>query len=534
VARVNELSLRSGFLRSCERFAERPALLIDGATVSYADLARRAAGLAATLAQAGRSGEPPLTAVFAHRSATAFAGVLATLFRGHGYVPLNPTFPPARTADMLRRASCRSVIVDGVAEAQLNAILGHGDATQQLLLVLADKDDAGELVARWPQHRFIGSRELAHADMWQRGPVSQDDVAYLLFTSGSTGVPKGVMVAHRNATSFCRWAADAYGVTEHDRFSQMFEMTFDLSVFDMFVAWERGACVCAASRGDTLTPAQYVLRSGLTVWFSVPSTGLLMKKLGMLAPNLYPNLRLSLFCGEALPAELIEAWARAAPNSVVENLYGPTELTVACTRYRWDPAHSPSLCERGIVPIGEPFNGMQAFVADEQLSEVATGETGELLMSGPQLSPGYFNEPERTRASFVQPPGRQEVHYRTGDLVRRPAAGGPLVYRGRMDDQVKIHGYRVELGEIEAVLRQEAKVDMAVAVAWPRSATGADGIVAFLVAEDVDTDALRTRMATRLPSYMVPGAVHLIRTMPLGASGKVDRSALIDRLQTGL
>jgi non-ribosomal peptide synthetase component F len=273
-----------------------------------------------------------------------------------------------------------------------------------------------------------------------------------------------------------------------------------------------------------------VQRSGVTVWFSVPSTGLLMKKLGMLEPGLYPDLRLSLFCGEALPAELVDAWARAAPNSTIENLYGPTELTVACTRYRWDPERSPSQCDRGIVPIGQPFNDMQVLVADEQMGEVAPGEVGELLMTGPQLASGYLDDTVRTEAAFVRPPGRKAVYYRTGDRVRRPTPGEPLIYRGRMDDQIKIHGYRVELGEIEAVLRQEAKTDVAVAIGWPPSASGADSIVAFLAGEH-DTEALRARIATKLPSYMVPRTIHLVPTVPRSANGKVDRSALIARLQ---
>lgn len=522
------LSLRSGFLRSQEAFPGRPALVVDGATLGYAELARRAAQFAATLEHANRGKQPRLTAVLAHRSGTAYTGVLAALFRGHGYVPLNPTFPPDRTADMLRRSSCRSVIVDAAGERQLDAILGG--TRQQLLLLLADTDDVSEFSARWPGHVFLGTGDLVDPNMWEPRPVDGDGLAYLLFTSGSTGVPKGVMVAHRNATSFCQWAADAYGVTEHDRFSQMFEMTFDLSVFDMFVAWERGACVCAASRADTLTPARYVQRSGVTVWFSVPSTGLLMKKLGMLEPGLYPDLRLSLFCGEALPAELVDAWARAAPNSTIENLYGPTELTVACTRYRWDPERSPSQCDRGIVPIGQPFNDMQVLVADEQMGEVAPGEVGELLMTGPQLASGYLDDTVRTEAAFVRPPGRKAVYYRTGDRVRRPTPGEPLIYRGRMDDQIKIHGYRVELGEIEAVLRHEAKTDVAVAIGWPPSASGADSIVAFLAGEH-DTEALRARIATKLPSYMVPRTIHLVPTVPRSANGKVDRSALIARLQ---
>jgi len=179
------------------------------------------------------------------------------------------------------------------------------------------------------------------------------------------------------------------------------------------------------------------------------------------------------------------------------------------------------------VPIGEPFPQMEPLVADDALREVAPGEIGELLMTGPQLSAGYWRDPERTAAAFVVPPERERVFYRTGDRVRRPKDGAPLVYLGRVDHQIKIQGYRVELGEIEAALREEAGVEAAIAVGWPRNAGGADGVVAFLGADELDLDAVRARLAARLPGYMVPRELRLIASFPLNANGKIDRGALL-------
>ena len=524
-------TLRSGFLQSFSKFPRRPALRVDGKTSTYEELGRRAASLAATLQQAEIEVETPLTAVFAHRSSTAFAGVLGSLLYGHGYVPLNPTFPPDRTANMLERSECRSMIVDVHAQSQLDDILDC--CSHRMVIVLPDAPTVSEFAARWPHHAFLGSSDLASADHWQPSPVSEDDIAYLLFTSGSTGLPKGVMVAHRNVTSFCDWAVSRYEINHEDRLSQLFEMTFDLSVFDMFVAWERGACVCCASRADTLTPARYVLEENLTVWFSVPSSALLMKKLRMLEPAAFANLRVSLFCGEALPTEVAQAWAQAAPNSVVENLYGPTELTIACAAYRWDSDSSPKECERGVVPIGWPFAHMEAFVADESLYEVEPGAEGELLMTGPQLTMGYWQAPERTRDAFVQPEGRARTYYRTGDLVKRPSQDGPMVYLGRLDNQVKIHGHRVELGEVEAAIREVAAVDIAIAVGWPVTVSGADAIVAFLADRSADVALIRKQLEARLPSYMVPRRINLLPEFPLNANGKVDRSSLLRSLSEG-
>jgi amino acid adenylation domain-containing protein len=523
-------TLRSGFLASCERFPDRPALVVEGETWSYARLSARAASLAATLQAAAAAEGPPLTAVFGQRSATAFAGLLGALLRGHGYVPLNPTFPVERTRGMLARAGCRAVVVDAGAAAQLPELLDGLAGRRTFLLPDADAAGVRALAARFPAHDFLGAEDLAGAAGFAPPPASPDGIAYLLFTSGSTGIPKGVMVAHRNVTCFVDAMVARYDVREHDRFSQLFDLTFDLSAFDLFVAWERGACVCCPSPRQKLVPARFVVESGISVWFSVPSTAVLLNRLRKLGPGCFPGLRLSLFCGEALPAELATVWAAAAPGSRLENLYGPTELTIACTLYRWDPSRSPAECERGLVPIGTPYPGMRALVVDEALREVAPGEAGELLMTGPQLSLGYWQDPEKTAAAFVVPPGQHEAWYRTGDRVRRPAGDGPLVYLGRADHQVKIQGYRVELGEIEAVLREEAGVDVAVAVGWPETASGADGVVGFVGAGGADAETVRRAAAARLPSYMAPREVRVVAEFPLNANGKVDRKALLASL----
>lgn len=520
-------SLGSRFAEAAARFPDRPALQLAGETLTYGKLLARAAAIAGALPAAEPS-EPPLTAVFGHRSVTAYAGVLAALLRGHGYVPLNPAFPADRTRGMLVHSRCAAVIVDAHGAKQLDEVLAGVEGS--LTLLFPDAEDVSPYAARWPAHRFLAAGTLRDVRPSQAKEPGPDAIVYLLYTSGSTGTPKGVMVAQRNVGHFVDAMVERYGITAEDRFSQTFDLTFDLSAFDMFVAWERGACLCAPTQAQKMFPARYIDECGITVWFSVPSTAVLMSRLRMLKPGKFPRLRYSLFCGEALPAEVMRAWSDAARASVLENLYGPTELTIACTLYRWDAERSPAECEQGIVPIGEPYPGMQVLVTDERLCEVAPGESGELLMTGPQLSLGYYRDPERTAAAFVRPPGRSEVFYRTGDRVRRPLPGKPLIYLGRMDNQLKIQGYRVELGEIEAVLREEAGVEAAIAVGWPPTPSGADGVVAFIGADAADTDAIRQRVAARLPPYMQPSEVRLVEKWPLNANGKIDRKALRDTL----
>ncbi|MAG30559.1 MAG: thioester reductase [Deltaproteobacteria bacterium] len=529
-------TLRSGFLRSCQAHPDRIALEVAGESLRYGELRDRAAALAATLAQhdcdrESSSGEPApaLTAILGHRSGAAFAGILGALLRGNGYVPLNPTFPPERTRNMLERSQCRAVIIDGQGEKQLDEVLAEIEAS--LLLILPEREDVSELAARFPKHTVLGAGDLADGDDWSPAPVDPNGIAYLLFTSGSTGVPKGVMVTHRNVVAFLDAMAARYGITPEDRFSQTFELTFDLSVFDLFLAWECGARVCVPSQAQKMLPAKYIQESRITVWFSVPSTGVMMSKLRMLKPDAYPSLRWSLFCGEALPAEIVESWALAAPGSIIENLYGPTELTIACTLYRWDPERSREDCELGLVPIGDPYPAMEVLVVGDDLREVAPGETGELLMTGPQLTPGYWQDPEKTAAAFITPPERDRIHYRTGDRVRRGDGKSPMVYLGRMDNQIKIQGYRVELGEIEAAIRDEAGVEVAIAIGWPVTAAGADSVVVFVSDENLDRADLVARAKARLPSYMAPREIRHIDTFPLNSNGKVDRKALRSLLE---
>jgi acyl-coenzyme A synthetase/AMP-(fatty) acid ligase len=258
---------------------------------------------------------------------------------------------------------------------------------------------------------------------------------------------------------------------------------------------------------------------------------MIMRRLGMLKPDSYPALRWSLFCGEPLPMDVTGAWAAAAPSSVVENLYGPTEATVACTLYRWDPERSPAECVLGLVPIGAPVPGMEVSVVDDALGPVAPGEDGELLLAGPQVTPGYWNDAEKTAAAFVAPPGKETVHYRTGDRVRSSADGTVLHYLGRLDNQIKVHGHRVELGEVEAAVREGSGVDAVVAVGWPRIATGAGGIVAFLGATDVDVPAVQKRLTESLPDYMRPRRFVLLDALPVNPNGKFDRKALLSMLE---
>ncbi len=517
-------SLSQIFIDTALAHPGRPALAIGEQVLDYAALRQRAQAVAATLMAHRQAEGPPLTAVLGQRSVTCFAGIVGALMSGHGYVPMLPSFPPARLALMLRRSRAQALVVDAAGIRSLAEVLPQVPQPMTVLLLDGPVDEALRTAA--PQHTLLGPDALLPAQRWVEPTVGPDAIAYLLFTSGSTGEPKAVMVAHRNIDRFLKVVVERYGLGPTDRFSHLFDVTFDLSLFDLFGAWSVGGCLCCPTMRQRLLPAQYVADAGLTVWFSVPSTALLMQQTRLLSPGVFGGLRLSLFCGEALPVSVVEAWAEAAPASIVENLYGPTELTLACTVYRWDEA-GRAQTQGDVVPIGEPFPGMTAVVLDSQLQQVAPGEAGELALAGAQVALGYWEDPERTAAAFVVPPGFDQVHYRTGDRVRRPVGEQPLVFLGRIDTQIKVRGYRVELGEIEAAVRAEAQVSVAVALGWPETASGgAEAVVTFIDDATVDTDALLDRLEQRLPKYMVPRQVVVVEQFPLNDNGKVDRNAL--------
>jgi acyl-CoA synthetase (AMP-forming)/AMP-acid ligase II len=257
----------------------------------------------------------------------------------------------------------------------------------------------------------------------------------------------------------------------------------------------------------------------------------------LLRPGCFPSLRYSLFCGEALPAAYAQFWQEAAPSSIVENLYGPTETTIAISRYRWDRTRSPEECLHGIVPIGRIFAGQNYLIAGQDgandSADFPVGVPGELFLSGSQVSLGYWNDGQKTRDRFISVPGRGDsVWYRTGDLVRE-GADGCLHYLGRTDRQVKIRGYRAELQEVEAVLRNACRTGEVVCEAWPSRDGTTSGVVAFISSDGpIDEDHLLARCRQTLPEYMVPSRIHRCDEMPLNANGKVDRARLLSLLDT--
>jgi len=519
-------SLISGFFRSLLADSASPALELGEQLLSYEQLWNYAGRIAACLKETLDPSEK-VVAVLADRSVGAYGGIIAVLASGRGYVPLNPKFPPERTLVMERASGCKTVVVGQECAATLESLLPHLEKPLTLILPDPGWQPAPSLSS---SHRVIPATLLSKVADPCDPLVKGSDTAYLLFTSGSTGVPKGVAVSQSNAVTYMEYAAKRFGIHGGDRCSQNFDLTFDLSVHDLFTCWDGGATLCPYPE-KTLTPATLVDEKQLTCWFSVPSVAMFASKLGLLEPGAFPTLRWSLFCGEALSASLAAAWQQAANNSILENLYGPTEATIAITYYRWNPATSPAECVRGLVPIGWPFDGQQVCAVNDDLAPVAQGESGELCLGGSQVTSGYLHDPEKTAKSFVRLKHTgDQVWYRTGDLVRQDERGC-LFYLGRRDFQVKVSGYRVELQEIDLVLREAARTELAVAIPWPLSEGSASGIVGVVSGSDPALDKeIIAACESRLPRYMVPNRIYHFPQIPLNVNGKIDRGKITEML----
>ncbi|MBA2672262.1 amino acid adenylation domain-containing protein [Ramlibacter sp.] len=519
--------LHHGFMASAARAPHATALQLGADSWSYAQLdanAHRIAGGLQAIAAA-----PARVGIFARRSLVSYTGVLGALFAGAAFVPLNPALPAARLQSVIDLAQLDAIVCEQRHLPLLRTILAQCQASPRVLVAQAVREapDAPPTVQLSASEN--GSAMPAPDS---RTATASPGIAYILFTSGSTGTPKGVPVSHANVAAFLASNAARYRLSPGDVVSQTFEQSFDLSVFDLFMAWNAGAALCALAATELLSPLSAIRARGITVWFSVPSVIAVQIRLGLLQPGSLPSLRLSLFCGEPLVRAHAQAWQDAAPASIVENLYGPTELTIACAVHRWNPRTSPQQCRNEIVPIGRIYDGLRHLVVDEHLQPVPPGAEGELCVAGPQTFAGYWRNPEADAAAFFTrgtAEGETLRFYRTGDVVRA-LDGGELVFVGRRDHQIKVRGHRIELGEIEAALRAQPGVVEAVAFAWPPHASVTEDIVAAVSGEGIDGQAVRGQVQGLLQPHMVPAAIKVIQTMPRSGTGKLDRRALRDAL----
>ncbi|MDQ1701144.1 MAG: hypothetical protein QOF57_396 [Frankiaceae bacterium] len=487
---------------------QAPAIDAPDATLTRGELDARARGIAAALGERG-VGVGDIVAVVAPRSAAFTVAVLGALRAGAAYVPVDPDYPADRVAFMARDAGVKAVLTTDALHARLEGALPDG--VPFLDIDAVPDADAGTTFAA----------------------VGPGDLAYVMYTSGSTGVPKGVMVTHGNLAAHVVASTSDYDLTPADRVLQFASPSFDISVEEIYCTLAAGGTLVVrpddvAIAGDEwlrwLTATRVTVMDLPTAYWHE-----WVRELRLRGAQTPPGLRLVIVGGEkALPAAYAEWRALVGDRVRWVNTYGPTEATVVATSY-W-PRPERAADDAHEIPIGRPVANVRTYVLDQHRGPVPVGCTGELYIGGAGVAAGYLHNPGLTAERFVDSPfAAGERLYRTGDRARQ-LADGSLVFAGRVDHQVKVRGYRVEPGEIELVLTAHPSV--AEGIVLPRTdAGGTVMLCAYAVVADgvaVDADDVRAHLRAHLPSYMVPASLHLLEALPLNANGKVDVAALPD------
>ena len=474
---------------------ERPAIQSAGRSLSWKSLVEQSDALALWL-EAELAGRDGPIAIHGHKEPEMVVAFLAAVKCGRAYVPMDVNIPEQRIARIVEVSQAALVLTpEQVAEVVRGRARAEG---------------------RRPKRR-----------------VEAGDAFYTLFTSGSTGEPKGVVITLDNLTAFTAWMFAEQGFAEQGEiFLNQAPFSFDLSVMDLYCSLLSGGtlfCVTKEELSNLKELYRRLAESGVTTWVSTPSFAQMCLIEKSFRNEMLPALRRFLFCGETLAPETASQLLERFPQAQVWNTYGPTEATVATTSVRVDRA---LLEQYSPLPVGYPMPGTRVLAVNEQLQALPEGERGEILIAGPNVSPGYLMRPELTAKAFTQ--FEDKPAYRTGDWGR--VRQGMVFFEGRMDGQIKLHGYRIELGDMEANLH--ALPEVADAVVLPVEKGGkVDSLAAFVVlahakeGSDFEVAAkLKAHLGERLPVYMIPRKFIFLDAFPMTPNGKADRRALAGRL----
>jgi len=500
------------FKQVVEKHRDRAAIVLStGEIVTFDELDRLSDLVAVFLRQRGvRKGDR--VCIRLDKITFAYALIIGCLKVGAPYFAVDPSNPSSRVAHILEK--CLPALVFSASENPID-LSGHE-------VVIVDRDNQFASIADVGDAAFLPETEIVGTDP-----------AYIMFTSGSTGFPKGAVMSHANLQNFIGWAREEFAISQFDVFTSVNPLYFDNSVFDFYASVMNGASLVpfdAATMKDPYRALRRIDELRCTIYFSVPSLLIYFQTLKLITPAALASVRTVIFGGEGYPkAKLKELFDCLHPRVELVNVYGPTECTCICSAYRVTNTDFVDL--DGYPPLGGPIANFSFDVLDEEDRAAAPDTIGELCLSGPCVGLGYFNDPELTAAAFRQNPLNTRYHertYRTGDLVRFATADGKVHFVGRKDSQIKHQGYRIELGEIEYALSRIPTVDEAVVLHTTQD--GISVIVAVIAAHNgLKADLVRKHVAQLIPAYMVPGRVEILDSLPKNQNGKIDRNLLKKR-----
>jgi L-proline---[L-prolyl-carrier protein] ligase len=521
------------------RQPQRPAVASEGCLLTYQELDQLSNKVARALLRLGVA-PADRVGILAPKSAAAVVGLYGVLKAGACYVPLDPKAPSGRLCHIVRDSGATVIVTDEARTSQAATLADIAHRPPGVLVVGVPGGPEREEAAAAPAEG-AGTIPWTAVAEESAEPLAEEraietDLAYILYTSGSTGIPKGVMISHRNSLTFVDWAAAAAGLSERDRVCSPAPLTFDLSVFDIFATCRAAACLTVLPEGAATFPvsiARFLKAERISVWYSVPSVLTLLARYGRLQQFDLSDLRMVIFAGEVFPPKHLARLIAELPHARYLNWYGPTETNV-CTAFEV-PA---SWADAQPVPIGKACANTEVFAVTSEGRRVSRpGEEGELYVRGPSLMRGYWGQPAKTSEALVRNPFRAEYDefvYRTGDLVALEPAGN-YVFLGRRDSMAKIRGYRVELGEVEATLYRHPAIREAAVLPVPDELLGSR-LRAVVTADgggNLTREAVLDHCRRWLPGYMVPDIVDFREEMPRTSTGKIDRAGLA-REQNGL
>ena len=515
---------------SAERFPDQPATVCENNSLSYSQLDMLSGKIAAFLCENGvQTGDR--VGIYMIKSVESIAAIFGILKAGAVYVPIDWFFPAERLGFITQNCAMKALVTSSVGAHKIASEKTLQRPFIPLCVVVTPQSDitvlqaiAGTVVGR-------ESIDRCHPIAPVTQGIIDKDLAYILYTSGSTGSPKGVMLTHLNALTFVNMTVDFFSITSQDRLVNHAPLHFDLSVFDVFCAIQAGGCVVLLTEKEVAFPAAVISaiqKHRITIWNSVPSALIQLVRRTSLEQSAFSSLRLVLFAGELFPAKFLHALMEKAPQAEFYNMYGQTEANSST----WYKVKAPLGPDNPPVPIGKAFPNYDVFALDERGTLISKpGTRGELYVRGATVALGYWRNAEKTTSNFVKNPLRPEyaeIVYKTGDIVTLDEQGN-YVYIGRNDGMVKCRGFRVDIGEIESTLYSFPGVAEAAVIAVPDEEFG-NRLFGYIEPEagaPVSSADLGAFCALKIPRYMVPETFFIEKSFPRTSTGKLDKSKLI-------
>lgn len=503
-------------LNCFEKYAENKIIFHKGIFYKYGDIKGLVNRINHCVTGISNSRQQPVI-IMGNHSFFSYGGIYSSIIAGNYYVPINEDFPLNRNLSIIKQSGSKIFILDIENFANYESILENVSGFH--FIVNKDED---KLSNKYKDNFFYNVNNY-DSEFICNNISCEDDIVYLLFTSGTTGSPKGISISNRNLKAYIDSFIARNGAISHKSYLQSSDLTFDLSVHTIFLPIVSGGCIYFTSKIDRLNPLKFINKHNIEHLVFVPSVLTLLKKLRLLGKVTMPGVKYGCFCGEALSFENALLFSKSCPNAKCENLYGPTEATVACTYFEFNNETVEKKEYIGVMPIGYPNKDMNV-----ELYNMDENNIGEIIISGLQVANGYYNNDELSKERFKIIDGKK--YYFTGDLGKY--IDNNLIFLGRNDAQVQIRGYRVELYEIENCINKIDNIVVSAVLPVPVGVENYDNVVAFMVIKDsIDIDSIKSNLMEKLPSYMIPSKFIVLDSMPYNPNGKIDRNKLKELLK---